>query len=141
MKVLYRDINNSIAAATKQFPFGSDSIINHIACKQADLKEPSLSSSQSSSTEAHVAQAPSRLKPVSKHKLWEGGSHPTLLHQGGRGMARKSVAEARVKQCKDAKIAKGSTAVSANTTAAVAEAHFIALTSLSTSPISSIIDA
>ena len=56
-------------------------------------------------------------------------------------MAGKSVADARVKQREDAKSARGSASVSANTTASVAEAHFSALTSLSTSPISSVIDA
>ena len=56
-------------------------------------------------------------------------------------MAGKSVADARAKQREDAKSARGSASVSANATASVAEAHFSALTLLSTSPISSVIDA
>ena len=53
--VLYRDIDNSVAAATKQFPFGSDLIISRIAREQTDPKEPGLSFSQSAPAEAHVA--------------------------------------------------------------------------------------
>ena len=140
--VLYRDIDNSIAASTKQFPFTSDSIISRIAREQADPKEPSLSSSQSSTTEAHVAQSSSQPKPkcLNTNCGREGHTLPYCIREGG-GMAGKTVAEAQAKQCEDAKIAKGSSSASAGNSAAVAEAHFSALTSLSTSPISSIIDA
>ena len=121
--ILYRDIDNLIAAATKQFPFGSDSIINCITCEQADPKEPSLSSSQSSSTEAHIAQAPSRpkLKCPNTNFGQEGHTLPYCIKEGG-GMAGKTVAEACAKQHENAKIAKESTTVSANTTAAAAVA-------------------
>ena len=138
--VLYRDIDNSIAASMKQYPFTSDLIISHIACEQNDPKEPSLSSSQSSSAEAHIAQS-SRPKPKCTNTNCgrEGHTLPYCVKEGG-GMAGKSVADARAKQRKDTKSARGSASVPANATASVAEAHFSALTSLSTSPISSVID-
>ena len=139
--VLYRDIDNSIAAATKQFPFTSNSIINRIAREQADPKEPTSSTSQSSSAEAHVAQTSSRPRPKCPNPKCgrEGHTLPYCIREGG-GMAGKTVAEARAKQRDDAKVAKESKE-SANAAPTNAEAHFSALTSLSTSPISSIIDA
>ena len=140
--VLYHDIDNSIAAATKQFPFGSDSIISRIACKQTDPKEPSLSSSHSAPAEAHVAQSSTRpkLKCMNSNCGREGHTLPYCIKEGG-GMAGKTIADTRVKQHEDLKMAKGSSTLSASDSAAIADAHFSALTSLSTSPITSIIDA
>ena len=56
-------------------------------------------------------------------------------------MAGKTVAEACAKQREDMKNVKNPAATFTNPPTAVAEAHLVALTSLSTSPISSIIDA
>ena len=132
--VLYRDIDNSLASATKHSPFPSSAIINCIAREQIDLKEPDTSTPV---TEAHIVQSSSKSRPRCPNPNcgWEGHTLPYCVKEGG-GMAGKTVSEARAKHKEDqkAKSAPSSSAV-------VAEAHFANLTALSTSPISSIIDA
>ena len=132
--ILYRDIDNSLVSATKQSPFPSTAIINQIAREQIDPKKPDVSRH---TTEAHVAQSSSkpRLHCPNSNCGWEGHTLPHCVKEGG-GMAGKTVSEARAKYKEDMK-AKSSSLSSA----AIAEAHFSALTALSTSPISSIIDA
>ena len=93
--VLYRDIDNSIMAAMKQFPFTSDSIISCITREQADPKEPSLFSANPSSrsAEAHIAQS-SRPRPkcLNTNCGKEGHTLPYCIKEG-RGIAGKTVGD------------------------------------------------
>lgn len=136
--VLYRDVDNLIAMATKQSPFSSAAIINRIAREQTDPKEPD---SSVPTAEVHVAQSNSKPRPrcTNKNCGREGHTLPYCVKEGG-GMAGMTVAEAHTKQREDLK-AKKDSSVTVATSSSSAEAHFSALTSLSTSPISSIIDA
>ena len=130
--VLYRDIDNSLASAMKQSPFPSSAIINRIAREQIDPKEPDVS------TEAHVATqsaSKSHLHCPNSNCGREGHTLRCCVKEGG-GMAGKTVGEARAKYKEDQKAKSNPTP-----SVAVAEAHFSTLTALSTSPITSIIDA